>query len=125
MTLVEFLLARIAEDERIAMDAETNARSPWTVRNELYVEAGPAEDRFTLIYDDSGGDKINEHIALWDPARVLAECAAKRAIIQLNDYPGGLGAYDDDAYRALREMVWPLLAQPYADHPDYQREWAP
>lgn len=67
-----------------------------------------------------------------DGARLLAECDAKRRIVEhchwgldhYGDDSCGLG--DDaehnggmDAVQTLR-----LLALPYADHPDFQQEWA-
>jgi hypothetical protein len=51
-------------------------------------------------------------IARWDPARVLAECAAKRRIVEM--YAGQHG----------QPYVLHFLALPYADHPDYRQEWA-
>lgn len=53
-----------------------------------------------------------KHVARHDPARVLAECRAKRRLVE------ELGAFRRGA--ALR-----LLAMPYADHPDYRQEWKP
>jgi hypothetical protein len=67
------------------------------------------------------GDRL-EHIARHDPARVLAEVAAKRQIVELHFLrsSGRLCNEDDD--------LWPcetlrLLARPYVDHPDYRHEW--
>ena len=51
-------------------------------------------------------------LARHDPARVLAECEAKRQIVQNAQDPG------DDLFVAI-------LALPYADHPDYREEWRP
>lgn len=93
MTLVEFLLARIAEDE-----ARVEGMS-----------SGADPDFF------------------WGPDRIRAECEAKRAIVQtaINAYEaaeergdpfeGGFAAGYTDCLQAL--------ALPYADHPDYDREW--
>jgi hypothetical protein len=59
------------------------------------------------------------HIARWDPARVLAECEAKRRIVELHgcyhscrssDYAGDCPTMD-------------LVALPYASHPEYREEW--
>ena len=94
MTLAEFLLARIAEDEAIA-------------RRSVNWSEGITE------WAD-GGDPDWEHIARWDPARVLAECEAKREIVVEMAYDG-LGP---------REWILHQLALPYAGHPDYRQEWA-
>lgn len=97
MTLTEFLLARIAEDEAYAHEP-----SGW---NE---------------YDP--GDPIN-------PARILAECEAKRQIIARHIAAGrvfraapgegnGAGMY-------VMIKVCQMLTLPYADHPDFEEEWKP
>jgi len=61
MTLTEVLLAQIAEDEAVAREAITNGEG-------------------SLDWADDG-DPTDMHIARWDPARVLAECEAKRLLI--------------------------------------------
>ena len=62
--LEEFLLARIAEDKRIALDAaEATGRQEWTVGELSQGLPQPL---------------VAEHAARFDPARVLAECSAKR-----------------------------------------------
>ena len=99
MTLVEFLLARIAEDER---------RAHW-----YDLDEGPYEP----------GETVR---AIYRPARVLAECDAKRRIIDRHVDP-------DSRACNCSEMGWPTdlcdvirpLAAVYADHPDYQEEWKP
>jgi hypothetical protein len=64
------------------------------------------------------------------PDRVLAECEAKRALVELLEHQsrlieeaedtGDLDPNSLDPYRALG-----LLALPYDDHPDYRDEWRP
>lgn len=57
------------------------------------------------------------------PARVLADCAAKRAIVEECEellYNGDGGGTDPCADRVLT-----LLALPYADQPGYRPEWRP
>ena len=88
MTLTEFLLARIAEDER---------------------RVG-----FVRGFIPDEGDQ-GEYI---NPARVLAECEAKRRIVEHCDFDH-LARSPGDPY------VLRLLALPYADHPDYREEWRP
>ena len=55
-----------------------------------------------------------------DADRVLAECVAKRGVIQLQrtDLTD-----DPDDWEATE--VLSFLALPYAGHPDYRREWRP
>jgi hypothetical protein len=103
MTITEFLLARIAEDEREANE------------NQKY-EVG--------VYETAGW---------WSPSRVLAECAAKRAIIglyrlyiaysELTDRDPGVRMQMCDHAMTLGEVLPPIAAV-YKDHPDYRPEWA-
>jgi hypothetical protein len=104
MTLSEFLLARIAEDEAAA-------RAQLELRAKRYpgeiAEPGPA-------YEVDRGWWL-----LADPARVLAECEAKRRIVERVTDVAWTGSY------AVRDVVLGLLALPYAAHPDYRDEWRP
>jgi hypothetical protein len=61
--------------------------------------------------------------------RVLAECAAKRAILALHEYEW-MGP-DDAAGKGCSHDYedWPCptiraIGSVYADHPDYRQEWA-
>ncbi|WP_116451594.1 DUF6221 family protein [Blastococcus litoris] len=109
--LDQFLLARIAEDKRIATDAA------------------------------AGGDEWgegSEHVRRHDPARVLAECTAKRRLVLacrdarpdrafLGARPEGLADFPltpADQHQ-LAALTLALLALPYADHPEYRPEWRP
>lgn len=144
MTILEFLNARIAEDEA-ASDKATGAR--WVVlpgvdASLVSIDATLVRDdkwkygRFGNIATTSHDAAYAEHIARHDPARVLAECAAKRAIMQqaiaasddratiIDEYCiGGEGA--DEAYASDPGLlVIRALATVYKDHPDYQEEWS-
>jgi hypothetical protein len=118
VTLTEFLLARIAEDEDVARLVE----SPVT-RGLATINVG----------GDSGRRPVAVSIG---PARVLAECEAKRRIVdtyvKLVSNPEhqritskGSVDYSDSGLVIdhLFEDVLQPLAQVYADHPDYQQEW--
>jgi len=107
--LDEFLLARIAEDKHLATDA-----------------AGAGERQRTAGQDP------------FDPARVLAECSAKRNLVLacraarpdlafLGARPPGLGDFPltpADQHQ-LAALTLGLLALPYAGHRDYRQEWRP
>lgn len=114
MTLTEFLLARIAEDEVVARSA---TRPPWIDDANTPAPAvySPTDDSYVTDphnWDAVGSDTA--HIARHDPARVIAECEAKRQVIALEDR-----GYDME--QALRS-----LAAIYSDHEDYQEEeWKP
>ena len=100
VTLTEFLLARIAEDER---------------------------DADCILFDYGQGNVESR------AARVLAECEAKRRIVELHR---PIWASDIEwadcaiCPSALSSGGWPCptlraLTLPYADHPDHREEWKP
>jgi hypothetical protein len=68
-----------------------------------------------------GTNYAGPHIALHDPASVLADIAAKRAIV---DECERAQRYEDHGW-ALADAVLRLLALPYQSHPDYQQAWRP
>ncbi|MGH8605076.1 MAG: DUF6221 family protein [Gammaproteobacteria bacterium] len=96
MNIIEFLEARIAEDEAAALAA---SKQKWRAKG------------WAIEYAQ----------------RVLAECAAKRAIIKLADLVESMD------YQITREWggdidgtgedILKALAAVYKDHPDYQQEW--
>jgi hypothetical protein len=112
VTLAEFLLARIAEDEDAA---RREPGRPMYGGGNFYVDAGPN-------------------------ARALAECEAKRRIIEIHaPYTYAPPAIETKSYctKCHHDQGdwnppgmddWPCgtifaLAQPYADHPDFREEW--
>jgi hypothetical protein len=106
VTLAEFLLARIAEDEENAKACDCsfcNEDHGWFRRDEL-------RERFL------GSSRVIPHVMRWSPARVLAECEAKRRIVRI-----AVDQIDEDSGGELLR----LLALPYASHPDYREEWRP
>ena len=123
--LDEFLLARIAEDKRVATEAaEATGRQQW----------GPGD----LPSSGPPNDGAAEHVARHDPARVLAECAAKlRLVLACRDTrpdmkflgarPEGLADFplSPTDQHQLAAVTLALLALPYADHHDYRQEWRP
>jgi hypothetical protein len=63
------------------------------------------------------------HIARWDPARVLAECQAKRRIVQqYQDLRANEDYYHEDMGGGALTLVLQHLAAPFAGHPDYPLE---
>jgi hypothetical protein len=126
--LVEFLRAALDEDERVALEA---------VDDYYYLDEGEATLRFLEYHD---------------PARVLAEVAAKRAILDLHESWPVLVETEfsttEDADRMTLQMskriAWltnqeyrarfgdepptsPIIramAQPYAGRPGWREEWA-
>jgi len=134
--LVEFLRARLAEDEQAARAAGAMG-DEW--------DDGLPDDTVIRNYHSSVFDareSVNAvHVARHDPARVLAEVEAKRRIIDLHkpvtlhrmrdgqlqeiiacEYdtdPDGAG-WTEFPCETLR-----LLALPYDQHPDYDEAWRP
>lgn len=100
MTLIEFLLARIYDDEAA-----------------IYHLPPPGQDGSVQTRSPT----VNAYLARWNPERTLAECEAKRGIIERHQCD--LPTHSPD-YRA-RPAVLRDLAAVYADHPDYQEDWRP
>lgn len=134
MTLVEFLNARLDEDEKKAQRAAELCgchppASAWTVGDEstdgrILVVDDPHPDirrklgrRWSTTYD---GLFAAEHIARHDPARVLARVKAQREMLETLEH--GLGAWDAAWLAARLLEEW---ATEHADHPDYREEWRP
>jgi len=125
MTLTEFLLARIAEDWADARDAYYEGQR-WVPEEEAVVAAD--RDLDPVLYLDRKRDAT--HAANWSPARVLAECEARRRIVELEptETPDDLDGFTREwelGQAAALGSVLSLLALPYADHPDYREEWRP
>jgi hypothetical protein len=132
--IAEFLLARIAEDEAVATAAATGPMTDanWTVREEEHEGISVLPPG---IQDADGISDVTAHMERWNPARVFAECEAKRRIVTAYTSPvqvdllppGPSRAYQDGGTRGrfagLAEAMT-LLALPYADHPDYRPEWS-
>ena len=149
MTLTEFLLARVAEDETMARTATAgpwrhNSRKEWFTDpdklraaragirqsgGEEYVSAndGKVGVAATGPADDSQAMADARHIAHYDPDRVLGECEAKRRIVEAanEERPKGANwtAYMRGIWAAQNAVLYDL-ALPYADHPDYREEWS-
>lgn len=95
VTLVEFLEARIAEDQAVAEAADPGT---WAFADDFemhgvgnIVSQTADGQQFNIAYDhdrEAGYGAVDvdnaTHIVRWDPARVLAECAAKRKVIDLH-----------------------------------------
>lgn len=154
MDLTEFLLARLAEDEQVARagaDCRSHGRgrtvagSPWIAVGSLLLaiqDDGSHSEIAEVV--EYGLDPALDHIARWDPARVLAEVQATRQIIAEHELVPGESAYrgrpaatpsDPRGCNVCMEhdgiviaggpcTTLLLLALPYAGHPDYQCEWS-
>jgi hypothetical protein len=120
LTLTEFLLARVTEDETAARRAGSAA---WANSHHNIYLTGDQSSEVIAVgpWDGDLGDAA-EHMARHDPARTLAECRAKRAIVA--QYAAATPQTSGTDAQALEQCVM-SLAQVYGDHPDYRPEWKP
>lgn len=153
MSLVEFLLARISEDEAAAREAIDPARpgerwswevpddagDPDTPRWLRTVEEFPTSSGVGPLPSFPLGSEFRAepargmaHIARHDPARVLAECEAKRSIVELHlpteSFRWCITCTDIDVAPPNNVEAYPCrslraLALPYAGHEDYDEAW--
>lgn len=102
MTLTEFLLDRIAEDE---------------------LEVGPADPDEGAGPNGIGWAEVGalSEVLMVRPSRVLAECEAKRRIVEevreISAEPNPPQAL------ILADYMLQAIAGVYADHPDFREEW--
>ena len=143
--LIAFLRARIDEDEQAARNAG-DVRPVWVYDRENFrvitapgqrtlvsADGTPLPDRWIVAAGSPDRlflDVNGAHIALHDPARVLAEVDAKRRIIDAYELATRAAVDDplnDEAvfYAKGLERSVLLLALPHAGHPDYREEWRP
>lgn len=134
VTLTDFLNARLDEDRAVAREAAG--------LTECWVAEEPAigivlVDGEPLIEGHITG--LTAHIARHDPARVLREVEAKRAVIAtaflyeatIDGEWGCVHNADEIAagrcpdIRPDKVYILRLLAAIYSDHPDYRDEWKP
>lgn len=129
--LVAFLLARLDEREKVARAASgvhwkrgapndaadwDPDEKPWRDDYNGISEADPPHE--TVVYDEGRpNDGQLDHIALNDPARVLADVEAKRRIVENPPVsPDAIAEWEDTVK---------ILAEVDADHPDYDEAWRP
>jgi hypothetical protein len=137
MTITEFLEARITEDEE--REARKFRDKPGALAG--YTVTSTSEGEFGVALKGSTERprfmSIAEYVERFcEPApdvRILAECAAKRAIIKYHaemveavEYlsaalPGNLNQEPDALWRTAPLRA---LAAVYKDHPDYDEDWA-
>lgn len=157
--LAAFLLARVAEDEQVARDAlAVSGAGDWELDSlgriyspsldRIHHSTSPALSDFTVhamvseppdecYHEVFSNEHAATHCIRWDPARVLAECEAKRRTVEwcvevigdrdLTSY-GRFGCLREERWAlavtlAMETMRW--FAVPHADHPDYRAEWRP
>ena len=155
--IVEFLTARYDEEAASARRAAAVARGAEWASD---IESAPGScflgsegvRSFAQVGVSFGAHSIAEHIAVHDPARVLADIAAKRRILVEHRIDGSVRDPETDSkirlchscgepdygtwrlhLKALRDedgfiSLYPcatlrLFAAPHAEHEDYDEAW--
>ena len=121
--LVTWLRAQLDADERSAMIAAGPIGHNWQADGGSVFAEHPTDE----IVDYAG--QAAEHIAVHDPARVLRQVAAMRAIVDAYEraYHGD-GIEETEAQHARRvalEETVEALATVYTDRDAYNPDWAP
>lgn len=124
--LVEFLRARLDERAAAAEEVQRTHPGPWRYLPDEYAYVRDATDS-VVMYDEGALYPAGAmFIAANDPAAVLADVAAKRALIEeiegletQIDGEWGNGTGFTDSQTALR-----FLAAPFAGHPEFDPAWA-
>ncbi|RDI13462.1 hypothetical protein DEU38_13437 [Rhodococcus sp. AG1013] len=143
--IVEFLRARLDEDERVARAAVIRYGLTWWRTDapddvDEYADwpgfvCGDHPALAVLDRDDDNDGPHADHIARHDPARVAREVAAKRAILAQEeearahyDHIKSSATYPVETsigHVVALATVIRHLASAYADHPDYREDWRP
>jgi hypothetical protein len=134
-TLVEFLRARLDEDEEAARNATEGA---WFADHPEPKHWGDDPEsalivrgKVLCILDNQHNGPLNaDHIVRHAPTRVLSEVGAKRQILAyaMRRVSCGEAHPQQDMYHPNGHadmMLLRLLAMPYSGHPDYREEWKP
>ena len=122
--LVQFLRARLAEDEQTAREAAGGSGPDW------YYDNGHVQSRSHYGSVATGSQDFLEsefgaHIVCHDPARVLREVGAKRELLRVAAAAHDYHETFTSGFAAALEGTLRLFALAYADHPDYHAEWLP
>lgn len=140
MELVDFLHARLDEDESAARDATND---PWWDEDtsarfwgdERDAEVACSQGRVATLPHEKNGVLNAIHIARHHPARILAEVETKRRLLEVHApqpepfSPSQKGCrVCSDNVRSDWRANWPcltlrMLARPYRDHPDFDPAW--
>jgi hypothetical protein len=149
--LLDFLRAALDEDEQAAGDAAGLgvSRRHWT-REAISCVVNATDSKLIVYGEGVPTPEQAEHIARWDPARVLAEVEAKQQRIEWllslehdmgpEDFPtydscrllvppGALGdlevGYCSCGLDAWRDKLFRFEALPYTEQDGYLPEWRP
>lgn len=126
--IVEFIEARLDEDELLAELADRRGRhedpeepaAAWSYR--------PGPGLGDILSTNGEGFVIDDiwpefglHIVRHSPMRILADVTAKRYLLEWYEVSGG--PESDPQVRVLANKAIKAMAEIWADHPDYKDEW--
>jgi hypothetical protein len=119
-TVTGFVSARLDEDED---EAEY-----WFLVDVREWSADGSDVRWRDGLITEGVDHcVARHIARHDPARVLAQCAAMRKIVEYHDGRHECSGPDDNNCMWIEHAddcpTMLALASIWSDHPDWREEW--
>lgn len=123
MTVKEFLLARITEDEKVAEEVLSDRRPHSGELRDHLDEHGVSDAE--LMFRFHRRRRVLHNDQDWfvavAPERVIAECAAKRRIIE---HVAEIEFNSGDPWtHEMGDEILSQLALPYAKHPEYREEW--
>ncbi|MEW2567645.1 DUF6221 family protein [Streptomyces sp. NPDC047070] len=132
--LVQWYGEQLDEDERIAQAATSG---PWNRMGQRVLDSSPPSDRLGVgmaVGHAAASADFNEtadHIAAWDPARVLLEVEADRRLLATyTDAQATVDAiahpdmYDVGRAQGLKEAVRYRTLR-FDSRPGYREEWRP
>lgn len=126
LNITDFLLARIAEDERAVYCWDSDGpdgavvATVWTGGEPGYTTVAASSVEGVWIADGHEVEDPRHVHMLFDPDRVLAECKAKREIVEECER-----SMLNDSDSSAAEWIVGRLAAVHASHPDYDPAWAP
>jgi hypothetical protein len=126
-----WLRQQIDEDERVILDrwdSDGRARvaTMWTGSEPGYTTMASDQGDGVWVADGREVTDARHALVLFDPARVLAEVAAKRAILEecIDTIELNSGEVVNSESVWLAESIVKAMAQPYAGRPGWREEWA-
>jgi len=127
MNIVEFIEARIGEDEQIARTASSLDGDSWSP------EGSFGDDDFDRVTGTGQGSVCYDttytaapHIARHDPARVLRQCKTIRVMLMRYSKVSNIELptpLDEEYELGLRQDM-ESIASIWSDHPDYDTTWS-
>ena len=128
--LTEFLLARIAEDEfdarravGLGLASRLMGQADQVVAR--YGSQEPPDEPNTADRLWWTAQDVHQWLTPHGPARVLADCKAKRRIASTmqSAINGGWQSQSREEIEFVATRTLRALALPYADHPAYREDW--